>query len=605
MSRQRLIPILAAAALFPTLASADPGELTAVEIGSQGNTLGYFEYLPAAYDESQEWPLLVFLSGIGENGNGMLPDGEDSCSRGPNYPDGNICRNLRHGPQNLIYRQLELGQAGLWDDTERPFIVVSPQNPAPLYSMTAYDAARLDTFFDYLLDTYAIDERRIYITGMSMGGYSTMLYLQHNPDRLAALSIMPGIAATGEVPVCDLVGQNIWVFHGENDTNPFSPFGPLNFVRQFRACPNPHPYPRATVYAGAGHDVWTRTINPSLGMDDAVLTTYNAGGTVALDPYDIDVYTWLLQHDRPSVSAGSDLQVTTADNPVLVTANTVDDDTITYTWSQIDGPVVALEGADTASLVLRDLAPGTYRFSVLAVDSDGQFDRDEVAVEVTEAPDVTAGDDAAEGDASEGGVSVSAGDASAGDDEGDGSGSGLGSEGSGSDGGNPGDEDDGPGGDDGETTPSDSDSATSGPGEGGEGADTEGADGDTGGQGGDASSAGDGPGTDTDRADEDGSGSEADASGSDGGDATAGTGTGGGSGTGGATGGVGATGTGGATGGTSLDAGEGSDEGSGGTSTDDDGGCNCSTQSPGRGGAASLLGLFGLLGLRRRRYGRR
>lgn len=593
MPRQRLIPILAAAALFPTLASADPGELTAVEIGSQGNNLGYFEYLPAAYDESEEWPLLIFLSGIGENGNGMLPDGQDSCVSGPNYPDGNLCRNLRHGPQNLIYRQQELGQTGLWDDTQRPFVVIAPQNPAPLFAMAAYDAARLDTFFDYVLDTYAIDERRVYVTAMSMGGYSSMLYLQENPHRLAALAIMPGIAATGEIPVCDLVEQNIWVFHGENDTNPFSPFGPLNFVRQFRACPNPHPYPRATVYAGAGHDVWTRTINPSDGMNDPVLESFVAGGNIDLDPYDIDVYTWLLQHDRPSVSAGSDLQVTTADDPLVVTASTIDDDTVSYTWSQVDGTAVELEDATEASLVLRNLGTGTYTFSVLAVDSDGQFDRDDVTVTVTEAPDDSGGDEADEtgvdaGETSDG--DPSAGDASAGESEDTGTPVTAGEE-------------------DGSTGDSNVD-----PSAGETDDETDDGDGPAGGTEGDgpgdadASSAGteaggtEGPGeggqTDTEAASSD-SGDEGDDTGSQG------TGTGGASGTGGATGG-GASGTGGATGGTTFGPGVGSDESSGGSAADDDGGCNCSTtQSPGRGGAASLLGLFGLMGLRRRRFGRR
>src|SRR5690606_6177205 len=73
---------------------------------------------------------------------------------------------------------------------------------------------------------------------------------------------------------------------------------------------------------------------------------------------------------------------------------TIDDDAITYTWTQTGGDAVTLEGADSADLVLRNLAPGSYRFSVLAVDADGQFDADEVAVEVEQATEpATTGDD--------------------------------------------------------------------------------------------------------------------------------------------------------------------------------------------------------------------
>src|SRR5688500_4750488 len=116
MNRAKLIALTSAlGSLVPGLASADPGELSPIAINTQGNNYGYFEYLPEAYDESEDWPVLIFLSGIGEFGNGTLPQPANACPNGPNYNEPVLCRNLRHGPQNLIYRQEVLGQAGLWN----------------------------------------------------------------------------------------------------------------------------------------------------------------------------------------------------------------------------------------------------------------------------------------------------------------------------------------------------------------------------------------------------------------------------------------------------------------------------------------------------------
>lgn len=585
MSRQRIAQCLATIGFVSLYApSADvwaaPGELTAVERNERGNNFGYFEYLPSNYDESQDWPLIVFLSGIGENGDGMLPEGEDRCERGPNYPDGNLCRNLRHGPQSLLYRQLEQGQAGLWNDQERPFVVIAPQNPAPLFAMASYSATALDTFFDWLVENYAIDERRLYLTGMSMGGYSTMLYIAAQPDRFAAVSIMPGISPGADVSACDLVGQNIWAFHGENDTNPFSPFGVANLIRQYRECDGPHPYPRMTIYAGTGHDVWTRTINPPMGMDDPVLATYVAGGTIDLDPYDIDVYSWLLAHDLPDVSAGGDRLVTTDDAPLTITADTIDDDAITYTWTQIDGDPLTLTGTDSASLVVSELAVGSYRFSVLAVDADGQTDTDELTLTVEEGTGQTtlgADESSSTGDAIEAstgdGTPASTGDlppASTGDVE-------IGSSGEDPTNGSS------PSTEGGDTLPGGEDSsgsaeATSGPGmDATAGADTDSEEesGDTIGSGTDSA----GSGTDTAGIDPDGGASS-----------TAGIATGAESGTTASTGASSAT--------TGFDA-ETFDDSTGGSGSDD--GCNCTAAPRPRGALMSALGLFGLLGLRRRR----
>lgn len=366
---------------IPTLAHAGPGELTPIPINAQGNNFGYFEYLPNDYNESVDWPVLIFLSGIGEFGTGELPP-EGACINGPNYNEPVLCRNLRHGPQRLIYDQLENGQTGNWNDVERPFIVIAPQNNAELFTYTPYSATAMEQFVDYLVDAYAVDEGRIYLTGMSMGGYSVTLAANEMPDRFAAIATMPGINGIPLENTCNVTHNALWVFHGEDDGGTFSPNGMVRLGNDYNLCENPHPVGRITVYENAGHDVWTRTIDPRRGMDDSTLDqfTLSNGTVVDLDPYDISLYDWLLQYDKPIVDLGPDF--TTGEHSLILASPVDDDDAVSYVWTQVAGPVVDMQGLDTDTLTLPDLPDGEYGFQLDVLDSDGMTGVDAVAITV-------------------------------------------------------------------------------------------------------------------------------------------------------------------------------------------------------------------------------
>jgi MYXO-CTERM domain-containing protein len=318
----------------------------------------------------------VFLSGIGEVGTG-LDDGP--CSWPPYAPDfdgdAGLCNNMRHGPQTLAFRAAVENNPNLWPDDERPFVVIAPQNPIV---NNAYNIAELEQFFTYLVDNYSLNERRLYLTGMSQGGRSALLSIAAYPDRFAAVSVMPGIApAVATANACDLGGQNVWAFHGENDGGAFVPQQMINFYNAFTACPEPHPNGRLTMYLNAGHNVWTRTIEPAQGMDDAVDPAYFA--------YDIDLYSWLMLHDKPIVDGGADVIVEADALDFSLTATAIDDDAVTYAWTQLSGPALTLTNADTAVVTVSDLVPGDYTFQIELVDADDMFDRDDVFVTV-EAP---------------------------------------------------------------------------------------------------------------------------------------------------------------------------------------------------------------------------
>lgn len=163
-------------------------------------------------------PLLLFLHGFGERGSKLE-------------------MVKLHGPP----KELAAGR-------ELPFIVVSPQLPL---SRTTWDPDTLLALLDEVSSTSPVDPSRVYVTGLSMGGYGTWALACAAPDRFAAIAPICGggtyLAALqlGNVP--------IWTIHGDADE-----VVPVSESRiMVEAVRRAGGMPRFTVVAGGGHDVWT------------------------------------------------------------------------------------------------------------------------------------------------------------------------------------------------------------------------------------------------------------------------------------------------------------------------------------------------------------
>ena len=98
-----------------------------------------------------------------------------------------------------------------------------------------------------------VDINRIYVTGISMGGYATWDIIQRKPNLFAAAIPICGGADATRAP--SLKNLPIWAFHGDKDTAvPVS--RSRDMVKALRDCGSQVQYRE---YPGAGHDVWTRT----------------------------------------------------------------------------------------------------------------------------------------------------------------------------------------------------------------------------------------------------------------------------------------------------------------------------------------------------------
>lgn len=217
-----------------------------------GAPLGYVEYLPLGYGDGVARPLLVFLHGADESGDGS---------------EASLDAVFKLGIPKLI-------QNDEWPE-DRSFVVLMPQ-----YGVDASNDCQLgdeiDAFLSFAIDNYDVDEDRLYLTGISCGAIGVWDYLAVNGDDVVAAAVL--IAGHAEDAFakagCSLGEVPIWVFHGRADS-----IVPIDFVEDrvaaIQACNPPPEELHLTVYPGIDHNSWSRTYNLSAGHD---------------------VYAWLLEH---------------------------------------------------------------------------------------------------------------------------------------------------------------------------------------------------------------------------------------------------------------------------------------------------------------------
>ena len=182
----------------------------------------YQLYLPDGYNQKGgPWPLMVFLHGAGERGN-----------------DPELIK--MHGPPKLA-------AAG----KSFPFIIVSPQCPAG--DRWANLTGELNAFIDDIEANYAVDTSRIYLTGLSMGGFGTWSLAIERPDRFAAIA--PICGGADRYLARNIKDIPVWAFHGAKDT--VVPIERSEIM--VRALEELGADVRFTIYPDAGHDSWTAT----------------------------------------------------------------------------------------------------------------------------------------------------------------------------------------------------------------------------------------------------------------------------------------------------------------------------------------------------------
>jgi predicted peptidase len=185
----------------------------------------YLLYLPADYDKDskKKWPLIMFLHGAGERGN-------------------NLEVVKKHGPPKMI------AQGKSFD-----FIVVSPQCPNDMWWPEQTDL--LISLLDEIEAKYRVDTDRVYLTGLSMGGFGTWTLAEKYPKRFAAIA--PICGGSERIGASRLKKVPVWAFHGAKDnTVPL-----IRSQEMVDAVKKAGGDAKLTVYPEAEHDSWTETYN--------------------------------------------------------------------------------------------------------------------------------------------------------------------------------------------------------------------------------------------------------------------------------------------------------------------------------------------------------
>ncbi|UYQ95373.1 prolyl oligopeptidase family serine peptidase [Chitinophaga horti] len=207
----------------------------------------YLLALPEGYgkDTSQRWPLVIFLHGAGETGL-------------------DLNKVKMHGPPKLV----EAGK-------NFPFILVSPQTAS-----FGWQPDVLYQLLQSLKKQYRVDNDRIYLTGLSMGGFGTWALGMKHPEEFAAIAPICGGGDTANI--WRLRYTPVWCFHGAKDeVVPLTSSQKMvNALKQYNS------NVQFTIYPEAAHDSWTATYD-----DPAFYTWLLAQRKHRFQPVKVDAKT--------------------------------------------------------------------------------------------------------------------------------------------------------------------------------------------------------------------------------------------------------------------------------------------------------------------------
>lgn len=221
------------------------GYVTRTFTEASGMKMTYYLHIPAGYSPYKKYPVVLLLQGGGERAN----------------PQATLAQNRAH-LLNAYYTQVWVSSE---IQSKWPSFVVIPQvvgknqfvnSPVAQgsYTQTAQpsDSLRMTKeIMDSVQKEYGgIDASRLYITGLSMGGYGTWDAIERWPDYFAAAAPLSGAGDPSKASV--LIHLSIWAFHGAKDTTiPVS--GSRDMIYAIEQAGG---HPRYTEYPNDGHDLW-------------------------------------------------------------------------------------------------------------------------------------------------------------------------------------------------------------------------------------------------------------------------------------------------------------------------------------------------------------
>ncbi|MBX3238348.1 MAG: dienelactone hydrolase family protein [Chitinophagaceae bacterium] len=222
------------------------------------NIPGFYQSLPARYDStSKKYPLLIFMHGMGEKGTG----------------GDKLSLVLKNSVPKLI-NEKKFPASFKTNGQDFSFIVLSPQ------TISNSSQEDVNVMIDYAVENLRVDESRVYVIGLSMGGGTTWNAAVKYGNRIAAVVPICGATNATDAKGKSIAGNKVavWAFHNADDKTV-----DVSVTQDFISFINgqsPVVAAKSTVWATGGHDSWTKASAPSLKENG------------------MNVYEWMLQFKK-------------------------------------------------------------------------------------------------------------------------------------------------------------------------------------------------------------------------------------------------------------------------------------------------------------------
>lgn len=315
---------------------------------TNGTFIGFYQYTPYDYNPSQspKYPLIIFLHGIGERGNGT--------SDLPNVLNNGTPRNIKEGHTMRFF----------WNGKWETFLVLIPQLSN---NFGWWQNFYVDEMIKYAKTNLNVDPDRITLTGLSLGGGGTWGWSSAslaNAQTLNCIGVCCGTCPnTSLFPNLVNAKLPIWAFHASNDgmVGAGCTTGAISALNNL----NPTVKPYMTIWPDGDHFIWGRVYD----------TEYNWQNP--------NIYEWFLGQNkslpanvRPVANAGPAQTITTGLGTVTLNASgstDQDGNIVRYIWTKLSGPnygtITTPVSTNGITTVTGLISAGTYEYQVKVVDN--------------------------------------------------------------------------------------------------------------------------------------------------------------------------------------------------------------------------------------------
>jgi predicted esterase len=341
--------------IVPFIASA---QLVAKRIKAvNGQYIGFYQHTPAGWSTSTvKYPVIIFLHGVSERGNGTTELARVKRVALPKYIDQRT-------------KTMKYYVNGKW----QTFVVVSPQLSS---SYGSWQNFYIDEMINYAVKYLKGDPNRIILTGLSLGGGGVWKYASYSATNASKLAAIVPICGTNAMTNAKNIAVNklaVWAFHSANDPRVSASYT-KSAIDKINAA-----YPKYKAlyfpYTVSTHVVW------DMAFDDVY--KYQ-------NPH---IFEWMLAQNKaaainatPTVNAGADVTISrsTAKAVVYGKGSDVDGTMWRYVWKKVSGPSYGtiLDPKNRTLTVTGLKVAGTYVYELKGVDNDAAFRSDRATIVV-------------------------------------------------------------------------------------------------------------------------------------------------------------------------------------------------------------------------------